>query len=198
MGYRVSGVEMSKASVDYVRSRLGLDVEADDFLNVPENERYDVMTLWDVLEHTDDADRIVEKVSRMLRPEGFVFIQVPRVDSIIALLLKHRWWALGLDHVNYFSAKTIRLLLEKCGFEVIEIKSSIELKNVLLYVLLPKFRKKRGRPALTAADRQREFNKITSKRMWLRKALVAVHNAVYRSLGFLRIGDEMIVVAQKR
>ena len=195
LGYHVSGVEMSKANVEYVRKQVGIPVDEGDFLRVREGEQYDVMTLWDVLEHMDTADRVIEKASHMTRPGGFLFVQVPQIDSLLASILEDKWWAMGLDHANYFSRKTIRLLLEKNGFKVMNIFSSMELKNLLVYVILPKLRPKKKQSNLTAALRQREFNRMTRKSSRMRSILVALHNAIYKGLSILKIGDEMIVVA---
>lgn len=199
LGYEVSGVETSKANIAFIRNQFQIQVDENDFLKVQEDTTYDIMTLWDVLEHIDDADRIIEKTSRMLRPGGTVFVQVPQLGSFFSALMRGNWWAMGLDHVNYFSRKTIRRLFDKNGMDVREIRSSIELKNILLYVILPRLKRRRKpESSWSAADRQKEFNKITRKPLWVRQLLVHIHNGIYSILSFLHIGDEMIIVAQKR
>jgi 2-polyprenyl-3-methyl-5-hydroxy-6-metoxy-1,4-benzoquinol methylase len=199
LGYSIAGVEMSKANVEFVKNQLGIDIIEGNFLDVPEDKQYDLMTLWDVLEHIDYADKIIEKMSRLLKPGGYTFIQVPQIDSFFAILLRSGWWAMGLDHVNYFSKKTIHQLLLKHGLELVKIKSSIELKNILLYVILPKLkRKKKKESDWSVTDRQREFNRITTKPKWMKSFMLVVHNTAYRILSFFHIGDEMIVVARKK
>ncbi len=198
LGYEVTGVEMSSANVGFIKNEFSIKVEENDFLKVSEAQPYDIMTLWDVLEHIDSADRIMEKVSRMLRPGGYVFIQVPQIDSFFATLLKDNWWAMGLDHVNYFSKKTIKQLLANHGMEIVTIKSSLELKNLFLYVILPKLRhKKKSDKTWTTVERQKEFNKLTKKPSWIRHLMVKAHNAIYKTFSLLHIGDEMIVVGRK-
>ncbi len=198
MGYRVAGVEMSSANVDFIRNEFDITVEKNSFLDVAESQKYDIMTLWDVLEHIDRADLIVEKASRMLHPGGFVFIQVPQIDSFFARLLQDQWWAMGLDHVNYFSKRTITHLLARYGIKVVKIRSSLEIKNIFLYVILPKLqRRKNPDKTWTTVERQREFNRITKKPNWMRRIMVGVHNIIYKSLSLARIGDEMIVVGKK-
>jgi 2-polyprenyl-3-methyl-5-hydroxy-6-metoxy-1,4-benzoquinol methylase len=198
LGYEVSGAEMSRANASYVRDTLGIPVDEGDFLQKKGRIRYDILTLWDVLEHVDAADRLVEKASAMTVPGGYLFIQVPALDSFLASVLKKRWWAVGLDHANYFSRRTVRRLLNRHGFEVVKIVSSIELKNILVYVLLPKLGKGRRMPRMTAAVRQREFNRMTPKSLWRKRMLVRLHDALYTFFSLLGMGDEMIVVARKR
>lgn len=198
LGYDVTGVEMSSANVEFIKNEFSIQVEENDFLKVSEAQPYHIITLWDVLEHVDSADKIIEKVARMLLPKGYVFIQVPQIDSFFARLLKDKWWAMGLDHVNYFSRKTIKQLLANHGIEIVTIKSSLELKNLFLYVILPKLKqKKKSEKTWTTVERQKEFNKLTKKPSWMRHLMVKVHNAIYKTLSRLHIGDEMIVVGRK-
>ncbi|MBC8182067.1 class I SAM-dependent methyltransferase [candidate division KSB1 bacterium] len=198
LGHEVYGVELSKANVDFVRNDLNLDVEYKNFLDVSEDKKYDIVTLWDVLEHIDAGDKIIEKASRIIKDGGFLFLQIPQIDSFFAKLFNGTWWAMGLDHVNYFSKKTIKQLLSKYGFRTRKIKSSIELKNIYNYVIMPKLkrRKKKAVP-INAAERQKAFNKLTKKPRVLLWLLVKLHNIIYKTASFLRIGDEMIVVAEK-
>jgi len=198
LGHEVYGVELSKANAEFVTNELKLDIEHNSFLEVAEDKKYDIVTLWDVLEHIDEGDKIIEKAARIMPVGGFLFIQVPQFDSFFATLLNDKWWAMGLDHVNYFSKKTIKKLLDTNGFKTRKIKSSIELKNIYNYVIMPKIknRKKNAGP-ITASQRQQEFNKLTKKPRWMLWLVVKVHNIVYKTASFLRIGDEMIVVAEK-
>lgn len=198
LGYEVAGIEMSRANAEFAQHELGLPVKIGNFLDEPEQE-FDIITLWDVLEHIDAADQVVAKAVKMLKPGGWIFIQVPQWESFFARIFQDEWWAMGLDHVNYFSKRTIRQLLENHGFEVKAIKSSIELKNILTYVILPKLhQKKKPEQSWTGAERQQEFNKLTRHPQWLLWLFVKIHNLIYKTLAFLHIDDEMIVVARKR
>ena len=95
---------------------------------------------------------------------GYLFIQVPQIDSVLARLLKERWSMLSLDHVNYFSKKTMTRLLSQHGFVVKRMKSSIELKYILLYVVLPFLKRKQKRKEeWTVSERQRAFNRLTNR-----------------------------------
>jgi 2-polyprenyl-3-methyl-5-hydroxy-6-metoxy-1,4-benzoquinol methylase len=198
LGYDVHGIEMSRANVEFIRDEIGIEVDEGDFLEMDVGSSYDIVTMWDVLEHMDAADQAIAKISKLLNPGGYVFIQVPQIDSLLARIRKENWWMMGLDHVNYFSKKTIRKLLGDHGIETVRIASSIELKNVLLYAILPYLkRKKKKQGSWTHAERQGEFNRLTNRPMLVRKGIVAVHNIIYAVLSSLSIGEEMIVVGRK-
>ena len=162
---------------------------------------FDLITMWDVLEHIDDADKVVEKCSEITKMGGYIVIQVPQIDSFVAKWKKENWNMMGLDHVNYFSKRTIVKLLEKEGFETVKIESSIELKLFLMYTVLPWLKKRRskqnGAPVIDAAERQEYFNKTTNQPKWVLKIMIFIHNICYNLLSTFGIGEEMIVIAKK-
>src|SRR5574343_505555 len=206
-GFNVSGIEISEQPYLYSKNDLKLPVEHIDFFDMKEEKKFDVITMWDVLEHIDKADAFVEKCSRVTKPGGILVLQVPQIDSYYAKKYKDNWKMMGLDHVNYFSKKTITILLEKYGYKVEKIKSSFELKLFLMYTLLPLFKRLTGRSKakttqeanyeIKSSERQTYFNKFTSRPKWQLKIFVFVHNVIYNLLSFLNIGEEMMVVARK-
>ena len=199
LGYEIAGIEMSRANVAYMRNELKLPVEEADFLTYKTETKYDILTMWDVLEHINKADLVIEKAANTLEKGGFMFIQVPQWDGFFARLLKDRWWSMGLDHVNYFTKKTITQLLSAYGFKVRTIKSSIELKNILNNFIIPRFIKRKisAEKKWTATERQKQFNKLTNKPKWQLYIFVKIHNIIYKILSRLHIGNEMVVVVEK-
>jgi len=198
LGYDVAGIEMARMPFTYAKDYLKLPVECIDFFDYsPKKDHYDLITMWDVLEHIDCCDKAVEKCAEMLKQGGSIVIQVPQIDSYIAKKHKENWQAMGLDHVNYFSKMTITHLLEDKGFEVVKIKSSIEVKLFLMYSILDKKRKKQGSKVATQAERQEYFNKKVSRPKWQLRFVVWGHNMLYNLLSAMNIGDEMIVIAKK-
>ena len=190
LGYRVHGIEIAEMPYKYATNELKLPVEHINFFNMQiQNQAYDLITMWDVLEHIPDADEVIKRCNLMLRNNGYVVIQVPEIDSFIAKLLKEKWNMIGTGHVNYFSKKTIRELFESHGFKVKKIKSSFEFKLFLMYVL--------GKKKTSEADKQEYFNKTTKKPKWMLKTMVIIHNLIYNLMSFFSIGDEMMVVAKK-
>lgn len=207
LGYNVYGVEIAEEPYLYCKNDLHLPVDHIDFFTMDENKKFDVITMWDVLEHIDRADTFVGKCARLTKQDGILVLQVPQIDSYFAKRHKDNWKMMGLDHVNYFGKKTITQLLEKYGYKVETIKSSFEIKLFIMYTLLPLIKRLKGtskaksqREAnyqINAAERQQYFNKFTSKPMWQLKLFVFIHNIIYNTLSLFNIGEEMIVVARK-
>jgi 2-polyprenyl-3-methyl-5-hydroxy-6-metoxy-1,4-benzoquinol methylase len=206
LGYDVYGVEISEQPYQYCVNDLKLPVDHIDFFDMDESRQFDIITMWDVLEHIDKADEFLAKCSKLTRPGGFLVLQVPQIDSYLARHRGDEWKMMGLDHVNYFGKKTIRQILEKNGYEVLKIKSSYELKLFIMYTLLPWLKKLKGKKdqslrqvnsTINAAERQNYFNTFTSKPMWQLKLFVWAHDFIYNALSLLNIGEEMMVAARK-
>jgi len=205
-GYDVYGVEISEQPYLYCVNDLKLPVDHIDFFEMDEAKKFDVITMWDVLEHIDKADEFLAKCAKLTKPDGYLFIQVPQIDSYFAKRHKDNWKMMGLDHVNYFGKETITKILERNGYEVVKIKSSFEIKLFIMYTLLPfikKFKSNKNQTtaqanvSINAAERQQYFNKFTSKPMWQLKLFVLIHNMIYNTLSFFNIGEEMMVAARK-
>jgi 2-polyprenyl-3-methyl-5-hydroxy-6-metoxy-1,4-benzoquinol methylase len=87
-------------------------------MNLKENS-IDVVTLWDVLEHTADPKAILKECYRILRPGGLLVVNYPDIGSSIARLMGRKWVFLLSVHLYYFTFHTISELLKITGFEVI-------------------------------------------------------------------------------
>lgn len=206
LGYRVYGIEISEQPYLYSKNDLKLPVDHMNFFDMDESVKFDVVTMWDVLEHIDKADTFVEKCASVTAMNGYLVLQVPQIDSYFAKRYKDEWKMMGLDHVNYFSKKTITQLLEQYGYKVETIKSSFEIKLFIMYTVLPlikRFKKKKKttgaeeNKGIDAGERQNYFNTLTQKPMWKLKLYMWAHNVIYKTLSALNIGEEMIVVAKK-
>jgi 2-polyprenyl-3-methyl-5-hydroxy-6-metoxy-1,4-benzoquinol methylase len=79
---------------------------------------FDVVTLWDVLEHTTDPKAMLERCRLLLRPGGLLVVNYPDVGSWIARLLGRRWLFLTSVHLHYFTRQTITHMLQSTGFKV--------------------------------------------------------------------------------
>ena len=76
---------------------------------------FDIVTLWDVLEHVADPVGFLLLAKSLLKPEGIIFANVPNLDSIQAKLLKSRWPLLLPEHLNYFNRTSLELCGAKAG-----------------------------------------------------------------------------------
>lgn len=80
---------------------------------------FDVVTLWDVLEHIPEPHGILSTVYRILKPGGVAVFNTPDSGSLWARTMGLRWHLIvPPEHVNLFSGKSLRVALEKHRFKV--------------------------------------------------------------------------------
>jgi len=134
-GWAVSGCEPNKWMCRWCRENYGIRIDEGTLFDVRYQEKnFDVVTLWDVLEHTPDPMAVLRKCARLLRPGGLLVVNYPDIGSWIAHLMGRRWVFLLSVHYFYFTRKTIRLALTKAGFRVVRIKphfQTLELDYIL-------------------------------------------------------------------
>jgi 2-polyprenyl-3-methyl-5-hydroxy-6-metoxy-1,4-benzoquinol methylase len=82
-------------------------------------ESFDVVTLWDVIEHLNDPRGELERVCRLLKPGGLVVVHTMDIDSPTARLMGRRWPFLMEMHIAFFSRATLRAMLERVGFQYV-------------------------------------------------------------------------------
>jgi len=87
---------------------------------------FDVITMWDVLEHITIPVDYLRSIKNHLIDGGMIFFQVPSSDSIAARLLhEHCKMFDGIEHITLFSQKSIHTLLTLAGYQLISITSVI-------------------------------------------------------------------------
>jgi SAM-dependent methyltransferase len=116
----VQGVEPSAWACAEARRALGDRIMQGFFEDLPcPAASFDVVTMWDVLEHVQDPGRAVDKANEVLRTGGVLAINVPAADSWIARIMGGRWPLLLPEHLHYFTRRSMSLLLSARGFDAL-------------------------------------------------------------------------------
>jgi SAM-dependent methyltransferase len=116
-GFETYGVETSD-SADYAREHLSLNVLKGDLFSAQLQDRFfDIVTLYNVLEHTHHPTRVCDEIHRILKDDGLLVIQVPNKNSLQYRLFKKKWAAFDVPRdLYYFGVEVLRSLLGKVGF----------------------------------------------------------------------------------
>lgn len=125
-GFRVSGVELSAHAAAIANHRLGepaVSVGTAETLPLA-REHFGAVLAADVIEHVRDPEGLLLRIRDLLAPGGIVLLITPSLDSWTRRLLRTRWMEYKVEHLYYFSAASIRLLLERCGFDEIRVSPS--------------------------------------------------------------------------
>jgi SAM-dependent methyltransferase len=137
-GIEAEGIEISQEAVDWAE-KLGRKVMCSTIEDFKTNQRYEVVSALDVLEHIPRPVEFIQNVRELLVERGIFLINVPYEGSFSAKLSGKKWHAfLPPEHWFYFNKKSLRQILENNGFEVIDskvISKSFSLSYIFLTVV---------------------------------------------------------------
>ena len=194
----VHGHDLNVKEVEFCRNTLGLDVD-----RIPLDERFaegtfDYITMIFVLEHIAEPVEFLRYIGKFLKPGGKLVILVPNImDPLVNFydIPEFRAFYYCIEHVFYYSEKTIGQLFEKAGFAG-EVRTLQEypLANHLNWAYMRK-------PSDTLAARSGlpnvELNADAPAEEW--KALWARFNEIYREfLAGQGYGDRLWCVVSKQ
>ena len=120
-GFEVHGVELSAAIAEHARRRFELDtIHVGTLDSAPfADASFDLVTIWDVVEHVVDPHALLSRARSLLRDSGTLVLETQDIDSVFARALGARWHHFKhAEHIHHFTPATIASLLESCGFEV--------------------------------------------------------------------------------
>lgn len=84
---------------------------------------FDFVVAFDVLEHLPRIGEDLALIRTVLRTGGHLFVTVPNIESFVAKAMGKYWNMLLLEHLWYFSPKTLQRLMARYGFELLAIRS---------------------------------------------------------------------------
>jgi SAM-dependent methyltransferase len=134
-GWETAGVEPSEFAHGYATRELGLDVRKEDlFAADVGTARFDAVVLGDVIEHLPRPAEALERIAAMLTGDGVLWMALPDAGSRVARSMGRRWWSVIPTHVQYFTRSSMRTLLERHGWEVLEIGTAPKAFSVRYYL----------------------------------------------------------------
>ncbi|MFQ6011769.1 MAG: class I SAM-dependent methyltransferase, partial [Nitrososphaerales archaeon] len=125
-GWDAYGLDNSPAGVNIAKELLGDRVLLTTLkeASYPSNH-FDVVCLFEVLEHLPDPCSDLKEINRILKPAGLLCLSVPNFASWERFLFG-KWWN-GLDaprHLYQFIPRTLRQLMTLADFTILELKSA--------------------------------------------------------------------------
>ena len=116
-GVEVYGVEPSPNA----RAKA-MDIHVAESLEKLPDIKFNVITLWHVLEHIYDLELTFERLKVRLNDNGIIFIAVPNWQSLDAIHYKENWAAYDVPrHVWHFSKESMKSLIKNSGLRLIKI-----------------------------------------------------------------------------
>ncbi|GAH46903.1 unnamed protein product [marine sediment metagenome] len=116
-GWDVRGIDISEWATNFAREKLDLDVLMGSIEDVEISDRFDVITMYHILEHLPHPLQSLKKVSEILSNDGVLVVKGPNLASFDRIWHGTNWRGYtDQSHLYYFTPKTYQMLLERAGF----------------------------------------------------------------------------------
>lgn len=157
-----------------------------DARTIPFKEEFEVIAAFDVLEHIEEDERVLNEISKALKPDGLLLITVPQ----------HKWlWSHSDDyacHVRRYNKKDLHSKIEINGFKIIKSTSFVSL--LLPMMLISRFLQKSKEYSKYNPNEELNLPKFLNKFL----LMVMLIEIYIIKIGFdFPIGGSRLVVAKK-
>ena len=124
-GWNVYGTEYTDKAIKICESK-GIKVFKGAILEQSfDNEMFDVVTSFEVIEHINNPLQEINIYKKILRKDGVFYLTTPNFNSIERYLLKDKYNALAYpEHLSYYTPKTISFLFRNNGFKKMKIETT--------------------------------------------------------------------------
>ncbi len=199
-GWETQGIEPSQHAYELIKESDVLNIKCAtiDELTDLGLKKVSVVTLNNVLEHLNNPRKVLEIIKEyLLLPRGIVFVSLPNDFSLLQDILmktvlkdnddKQHYWLCPPEHLNYWSHKTIRGFLKRCGLMPLSFTTDFPMEFFPLmgedYITRPEV----GRKAhLKRVSFEKYFHETQSEEF---------KDSLYLSFAQLGIGRSMHIIA---
>lgn len=121
--YTTYGIDISQYAINRAKKITKAQLVVGDLnKKLPYKDNFfDALFAVDVIEHLDSPYKFLLEAQRVLKKGGILFVQTPNINSIFERFAKEKWFAYTDEtHLYLFNRKSLRFLLEKSGFVVLQ------------------------------------------------------------------------------
>lgn len=137
----VTGIENDKGARDFSIQNFEVDVYATDHLFKLKGNTFSVITLWHVLEHMHQLEKVMRQIHHILHDKGTLVIALPNCTSFDAVHYQSFWAAYDVPrHLWHFSPASFQKLSDQYGFQIIT-KKRMPLDAFYVSILSEKYKR---------------------------------------------------------
>lgn len=120
------GIDIAAEAVNYGRKELKQNLINGDLLSHDFGaQKFDLITMWDTIEHLNEPKKYLQKIHELLNPSGVVVFTTGDISSLVPKIRGKKWRMIHPPtHLHYFSPDSAKHLLESTGFKICKIKHS--------------------------------------------------------------------------
>jgi 2-polyprenyl-3-methyl-5-hydroxy-6-metoxy-1,4-benzoquinol methylase len=135
IGYKAIGLEPNKKLSEIIRKKFNVTVLTGTLENIEISDKFEIITMWDVLEHVNSPKKTLMRVSNMMAKSrsqdstessrnyrSILILNLPMIDTFPAKFLR-KFWPFYLEvHLFYFTLESIEKYTTELGLELISTK----------------------------------------------------------------------------
>ena len=123
-GFEIYGQDIGKELTEWASKRLGAKIWNKHINELNTEIKFDVITLFDVIEHVEDPLQLLNNCKKLLTKEGIIIIFTPNFDSLSIYITKEDSNLISFpEHLVYFSEKPVKILSDKLNMELVYYKT---------------------------------------------------------------------------
>lgn len=191
--YRLVGTDVTSAALDHAEKK-GIEVIRDSFLDHDFGPtRFDGVTFWAVMEHLVYPKTFLAKAASIVKSGGYCFVLVPNMQSLAVRLLGAKYRYIMPDHVNCFTATTLKQFAKtEPSLEIVALGSS----HFNPLVIVKDFRG--GEERVSDEVRARLLKRTTAYKQssWL-KPVKLLYAGAEKILATINLADNLYIVLRK-
>lgn len=137
LGWEVNGIELSEDACQFARKNFSLNVFCGDLKEASfPKDHFDVVTLWNVLDHTTNPLKQLLEIKRILKDNGLLFIRLPNFlfqgksrsigDAFDKLFFGRTYLSrkISVSHLYAFTPFSITNMLKRAGFSIFRLRNT--------------------------------------------------------------------------
>lgn len=149
-GWDVEGLEISDELASYARKTFSLNIHVKDLTREKLNsEPFNVITLFDVIEHIPDPNLMISACRDLIVDNGVLLLRTPTEEGLLRDIAKVIYrmsltkiefpmlWFYSFEHIHSFSLNTLNAILKRHGFSISKVfreEESLERINIPEYM----------------------------------------------------------------
>lgn len=118
-GWDVKGIDISEWATEFAREKLKLNVFTGMVEDIQFNKKFDIITMYHILEHLPNPIGSLKKVSEIIADDGVLIIKGPNLSSFDRAWHGEKWRRYDLPlHLYHFTPNTYQMILKRAGFSI--------------------------------------------------------------------------------